>query len=307
MIDSAAYPHIINSIFEYAPYGALVSLRATCRLWRDIADKRLVRHLALVKGYKAVSKMEGEHHHLAFDLATRPDLHCLPFDLATRPDLHHLVHCLDIEQEVEEWDWRQPDPILPFLAPAVIRNYGGITPFNVADFPRGRTLVQLAHDRFTHFGSGPSRWALHLCHSVERVVVHYATPPYGHKNRELLYCLTALSTEVREVVLLLDTEAGEADELRLALGRILSDRVTEPLRRVETRPPPFVLVANGDFPAWLAGEESLEDAVTKLVRADRCRWSEDEVRAVTRDAVSLETHEAYRARVGACAYDLEWG
>lgn len=295
MIDYVAYPHIIDSIFAHAPYGGLVALRATCRSWRDASDRRLVRHLALVKGYSVVSKLESEHHRL-------------PFDLASRADLHAIVHCLDVEQEAEEWDFRPPCPILPFLALPVVRNYGGITPFSVADFPRGRTLVQISHDRFTHFGSGPSRWALHLCHSVERVVVNYASPPYMHKNRELLYCLTALSTEVREVVILLDTaNEGEADELRRALGRVLADRVKEPLRRVESRPPPFVLVASGDFPAWLAGEgATLEDAVLKHIRADGCRWSDDEVRTVARGAISFETHEAYRARVGEAAYTLEW-
>lgn len=293
MIDYIAYPHIIDVIFEHAPYGGLVALRATCRAWRDVADRRLVRHLALLKGYVAVAKLGSEHYRL-------------PFNLAARTDLHSGVHCLDVEQQAEEWDFRQPCPILPFLTPPVIRNYGGITPFSVGDFPRGRTLVQIAHDRFTHFGSGPSRWALHLCHSVERVVVHYSTPPYAHKNRELLYCLTALSTEVREVVLLFDIESAEEAELRSALGRVLADRVKEPLRRVESRPPPFVLVASGDVPAWLAGEDAtLEDAVLKHVRGDGCRWSDEEVRAVARDAVSFETHDVYRARVGADAYALE--
>ncbi|GMK58055.1 hypothetical protein CspeluHIS016_0500870 [Cutaneotrichosporon spelunceum] len=297
MIDSGAYPHIVDSIFEQAPSSALLALRAVCRAWRDTADRRLVRHIALVKGYKALSKMDGEHLRL-------------PFDLATRRDLQRAVNCLDVEREVEEWDLRPPCAILPFLAPAVIRNYGGITPFNVGDFPRGRTLVQLEHDRFTHFGSGPSRWALHLCHSVERVVVDYSKPPYAHKNRELLYCLTALSTEVREVVLLLDTEAGATDELRQTLATILGDRIKEPLRRIESRPPPFVLVASSDFPAWLAGqaagETTFEDAVVRLARGERCRWSDDELRAIAHTAVSFETHDAYRARVGAEAYDLEW-
>lgn len=309
MIDHIAYPHIIDTIFDHAPYETLVVLRSTCRAWRDLVDRLLVRQLALVKGYIPVSKLHSHHYPI-------------PFPLAARRDLHGAVQCLDIEQSCEEWDFRPPSPILPFLSPAVVRNFGGITPFSIGDFPRGKTLVQVAHDRFTHFGSGPSRWALHLCHSVERVVVHFGRPPFGYKNRELFYCLTSLSTEVREVVLLLDTEAlrasdtgqpfeGEAAEesLRLAVGRVCADRVKEVLQRVESRPPYFVIVDSApNFAQWLADDEgaSLEDAVLAHVLAAGCRWTDDEVRIVARDAIAFVSPEEYRERVGAAEYALEW-
>lgn len=312
MIDHIAYPHLIDLIFEHAGYGTVVSLRTTCRAWRDTVDRRLVRHLALVtKDYTPVSKFD-----------TSGELHPLPFDLASRTDLHPFVMCLDIERGCEEWDFRPPSPILPYLHPPTIRNYGGITPFSIGDFPRAKTLVQIAHDRFTHFGSGPSRWALHLCHSVERVVVHFGHPPFGYKNRELFYCLTSLSTEVKEVVLLLDTETLRAskterpfkdeaaeESLRKAVGRLCGERVKEVLQRVESRPPDFIVVDTApDFAGWLASEHGVElqDAVLGHVQALGSRWPDDEVRDVAKEGIRFESHGDYRVRVGAAAYALEW-
>lgn len=316
MIDHVAYPHIIDAIFAHAPYDTLVVLRCTCRTWRDLVDRRLVRHLAIIEGYTLVSKLHSRHHPL-------------PFPLAFRSDLHSAVQCIDIERSCEEWDFRPPCPIAPYLSPAIVRNYGGITPFSVGDFPRGKTLVQIAHDRFTHFGSGPSRWALHLCHSVERVVVHFQRPPYDYQNRELFYCLISLSTEVREVVLLLNTEdlrcraedgtlrmregydvRSVEQSLRLAVGLVCADRVKEVLQRVESRPPNFVIVDSApNIAEWLADEEGVtpEDAVLRHVRRVGCRWSDDEVREVARDAISFVSHAAYRDGVGAAEYELEWG
>jgi hypothetical protein len=50
MLDSEAYPHILDEIVEYAPPAALRSLRSTSRALRTKADAHLCDHLVLKDG-----------------------------------------------------------------------------------------------------------------------------------------------------------------------------------------------------------------------------------------------------------------
>ncbi|WOO81812.1 uncharacterized protein LOC62_04G005331 [Vanrija pseudolonga] len=47
VLDYSAHPHIIEDIVSYAPLSALISLRATCRGLRRLADARLFAHVQL--------------------------------------------------------------------------------------------------------------------------------------------------------------------------------------------------------------------------------------------------------------------
>lgn len=61
-IDYAYYPDIIDSVFAYAPYRSLLSLRTTCRKLRDRVDHHLVRHLALPVSRDTRSMPRHPHH-----------------------------------------------------------------------------------------------------------------------------------------------------------------------------------------------------------------------------------------------------
>lgn len=53
IITASSFPHIMDSIVSYAPYRALISLRATCRDLKDRADEVLMHHVVITaKGIK---------------------------------------------------------------------------------------------------------------------------------------------------------------------------------------------------------------------------------------------------------------
>lgn len=56
-LDSTAYPHIFDTIFEYAPYGSLLVLRATARALRTRADKRLLDYIMIFPNGRTASRL----------------------------------------------------------------------------------------------------------------------------------------------------------------------------------------------------------------------------------------------------------
>ncbi|KAL1405987.1 hypothetical protein Q8F55_007670 [Vanrija albida] len=49
VLDTTAYPHLLDEIITYAPYEALLSLRQTSRAVRKRVDRSLYRHIMLVR------------------------------------------------------------------------------------------------------------------------------------------------------------------------------------------------------------------------------------------------------------------
>lgn len=191
VLCAAAFPHLIEAVFTYAPDASLATLRAVNRRFRERADALLLQHVVLQDNFNVALPGRGP---------VRANWFSLP-----------LVESVEV-LDVIDLDLTAPplplSQVRTLRASSIERWRAGA----ISTLPPSNTLVLFGRLSDRSYGPDSANWAPYIARNCTRLVAHYSSraPELGAWGA-VGTALTLSSCAVREVVFLFSGEADEAD------------------------------------------------------------------------------------------------